>query len=250
MRKSLQFALAILLCTCTTELFAAVKPAPTPPAPVKQKTEKEKQEEAYQKILSDDGFKFPGMGKAYRDPFTAVKKKAKKEPIKTTDDGHKEDLDDFYTKLKNKQKVVDKLLKEGRYAQAIELCTKAIEEIKNKKYGGKPFSHNSRDETLKKVIKVYERFLNRKKSAEYHKRRKEVQAEFAGLQIAIQGIVWSYDRRAAIINGLSYRELELMRGLEAKIPPIQIIAIERKSIIFLYKGYKVELKMRQSQQGK
>ena len=72
------------------------------------------------------------------------------------------------------------------------------------------------------------------------KQRQDIETEFAGLKIAVEGIVWSQNSPAAAVNGEVLTEGAVLPVGKAG-QAVQVYRIRRDAVIFLYRGVQVKL---------
>jgi hypothetical protein len=93
-----------------------------------------------------------------------------------------------------------------------------------------------------------ERFQRLEATARRLRLKDEVEADFAGRKIAVEGIVWKSGNPVAAVNGQAVVEGQVLhiggskgKGLDA----IQVYRIERDSVIFIFRGMQVSAYLQQ-----
>jgi hypothetical protein len=87
---------------------------------------------------------------------------------------------------------------------------------------------------------MQERFQRLEATAVRLKQRQDIETEFAGLKIAVEGIVWSQNSPAAAVNGEVLTEGAVLPVGKAG-QAVQVYRIRRDAVIFLYRGVQVKL---------
>jgi hypothetical protein len=87
---------------------------------------------------------------------------------------------------------------------------------------------------------MLEKFQRLEATAARLKKRQDVEIEFAGLKLSVDGIVWSQKAPTAAVNGEVVAEgAVLPMGKPGQ--NVQVYRIQRDAVIFLYKGVQVKL---------
>jgi hypothetical protein len=222
--------MTVLGLLVTSALRAAEQPAPPVPAPAP----------APAAAPAEDVFakKYALKSTGQRDPFTIWKENT----VEVRDTGMKE----FGEKVQSSQgkkgpgdstgpvpppvtltKMVDdayKLLYDGDLAGCIKKCDDVLTKMED------PSLQGAQNGLLQ------ERCLRIQKAAKKLKLREEVEKEFSGLPIKIEGIVWRPKAAFAVINGKVRSVGEIEKGA-------RIYQINPQDVVFVYKGFKVSKKL-------
>ena len=76
------------------------------------------------------------------------------------------------------------------------------------------------------------------------KRHEEIRSEFAAMKVTVEGIVWREGgRSSATVNGRALTEGGVLRLRGKKGPAVRVRRVGRKSVVFLYRGLEVTVKL-------
>ena len=235
-RVCIKMSLLIMVMTLfvSSALRAAEQPAPAPaPAPAPTVAPAPTAAPAEDVFAKKYALKSTGQ----RDPFTIWKENT----VEVRDTGMKE----FGEKVQSSQikkgpgdntsvpppvtltKMVDDaytLLYNGDLAGCIKKCDDVLTKMED------PSLQGAQNGLLQ------ERCLRIQKAAKKLKLREEVEKEFSGLPIKIEGIVWRPKAAIAVINGKVRSVGEIEKGA-------RIYQINSQDVVFVYKGFKVSKKL-------
>ena len=127
-----------------------------------------------------------------------------------------------------------------RYALCAEACQKGSQELKL------TIAEIGKDEQLVRFMEparaLMERFGRLEATSKRLKQRQDIEAEFAGLKITVDGIVWNEQSPAAAVNGQVAGEGSVLK-LGAGGQDVQVYRIRRDAVVFVYKGVQVSVRL-------
>jgi len=127
-----------------------------------------------------------------------------------------------------------------RHTKCAEACHKGITDLKQ------VIADIGKEPALAKHLvpasALLERFGRLEATAKRLKQRQDLETEFAGLKVTVDGIVWNPQSATAVVNGQVASEGAVLR-LGAAGQDAQLYRIRRDAVIFLYKGVQVSVRL-------
>lgn len=93
-----------------------------------------------------------------------------------------------------------------------------------------------------------ERFRRLETTAARLKARQEVEAEFQGLNVAVQGVIWSDRSPVAVVNGQVLSEGSVLILGQGAGKALQVTRVRRDSVMFIYRGVEVTARLKRGGQ--